>query len=218
MNITAIIYPIIIWSHLTLYNHYNMKINIHVSFLRIRDLQNKIDDIQGGPLYTGMMVGGRHVGIEHALDVGDMSQIPSCNFYETQAYTCNPSGTVIDPCHYCKTEVVYIVSSAKCPGDHSFPPSLAPLYMWILKPYNIKKHFGKQYLCAVEPNPSAKFASLTSSAPVMTSSNVALTPPQEVLDHPIQSLNQTSQGNIIIITIVIVVILLLLCGLGIYLF
>ncbi|KAH7646983.1 hypothetical protein FG379_002674 [Cryptosporidium bovis] len=207
--ISALFYNIIEINHI---------INNNVSYLKLRGSHDETSGyLNSGPHYTGMMIGGRHVGIEHSIDLGDLSQVTRCLFYSTHAGSCNPSGTVINPCHFCRTEVVYRVASASCPGDESFPPSLAPLYMWVLKPYHIKKRLGHQYLCAVEPNPAAKYASKPSGETPLSSDENSYPLPPDVpyssspLDGPL------SENTLIIIIGSGVLITVLLCGIGMYL-
>lgn len=188
-----------------------------VAFLKLRGSVEMADSLKGGPHYTGMMVGGRHVGIEHSLDLGDLSQVYRCLFYSTHPGSCNPSETVINPCHFCRTEVVYAVASAKCPGDESFPPSLAPLYMWVLKPYHIRKRFGHQYLCAVEPNPAAKYASRPSNESPLSSNENSYPLPPEIPFSSSNNNNESLSGSTLIVIIGSGVLLtMLLCGVGLY--
>ncbi|KAH8740402.1 hypothetical protein FG386_002914 [Cryptosporidium ryanae] len=208
--VISVLFYNVIWDNYMVHN---------ISYLKLRGSNDETSSyLNSGPHYTGMMIGGRHVGVEHSIDLGDLSQVTRCIFYSTHPGSCNPSGTVINPCHFCRTEVVYRVASASCPGDESFPPSLAPLYMWVLKPYHIKKRLGHQYLCAVEPNPAAKYASKSSSGetPLSSDENLYLLPP----DVPYSSNQQDgslSENTLIMIIGSGVLITLLLCGIGLYL-
>ncbi|KAH8584730.1 putative secreted membrane associated signal peptide plus GPI signal [Cryptosporidium sp. chipmunk genotype I] len=215
INIIAFVLALV-WIYLQSCSNSESKLK-DVVFLKLRGSIEAADPLKGGPHYTGMMVGGRHVGIEHSLDLGDLSQVYRCLFYSTHPGSCNPSGTVINPCHFCRTEVVYAVASAKCPGDESFPPSLAPLYMWVLKPYHIRKRFGHQYLCAVEPNPAAKYASRPSNeSPLSSDENSYPLPPEIPFSKSNNNNESLSENTLMIIIGSGVLLTLLLCGVGLY--
>lgn len=216
MNIiTSIIIFTLIWMLIQFGLKFEDAVN-DVAFIKLRGSADMADSLQGGPHYTGMMVGGRHVGVEHSLDLGDLSQVYRCIFYSTHPGSCNPSGTVINPCHFCRTEVVYAVASAKCPGDESFPPSLAPLYMWVLKPYHVRKRFGHQYLCAVEPNPAAKYASRPSNESPLSSDENSYPLPPEIPFSQSNKNEPLSNNTLMIIIGSGVLLTLLLCGIGLY--